>query len=113
VVGTAVGLAGWFAFVPTLQSLSGHRVDPMALPWWAIASAMVLTFVTAVVAAWWPARTVARIPVVAALSGRPPRPQPAHRFAALGAVLLGAGIILLAFAHQSRVGFILGGTLAT
>ncbi len=46
--------------------------------------------------------TVARIPIVAALSGRPPRPQPAHRFAALGGVLLGAGIVLLAFADQHR-----------
>jgi putative ABC transport system permease protein len=113
VVGTAVGLAGWFAFVPTLQSLAGHRVDPMALPWWAIAAAMVLTFVTAVVAAWWPARAVARIPVVAALSGRPPRPQPAHRFAAVGGVLLGAGIVLLYFADRRRAGFIIGGTAAT
>jgi putative ABC transport system permease protein len=112
VVGTAVGLAGWFAFVPTLQSLSGHRVDPLALPWWAIAAAMILTFVTAVVAAWWPARAVARIPVVAALSGRPPRPQPAHRFAAVGGVLLGTGIVLLAFADQRRSGFIIGGTVA-
>jgi putative ABC transport system permease protein len=112
VVGTAVGLAGWFAFVPTLQSLSGHRVDPTALPWWAIAAAMVLTFVTAVVAAWWPARAVARIPVVAALSGRPPRPQPAHRFAAVGGVLLGTGIVLLSFADQHRSGFIIGGTVA-
>jgi putative ABC transport system permease protein len=50
---------------------------------------------------------------VAALSGRPPRPQPAHRFAALGGILLGAGIVLLAFADQRRVAFIIGGTLAT
>ena len=112
VVGTAIGLAGWFAFVPTLQSLAGHRVDRLALPWWALAAAMVLTFVTAVLA------------VVAGADrgpdpdrgrpfGRPPRPQPAHRFAALGGVLLGAGIILLAFADQHRTGFILGGTVCT
>ena len=41
---------------------------------------------------------------MAALSGRPPRPQPAHRFAALGGVLLGIGLVLLAFADQRRVG---------
>jgi putative ABC transport system permease protein len=74
---------------------------------------MLLTFVTAVVAAWWPARAVARISVVAALSGRPPRPQPAHRFAALGGVLLGIGLVLLAFADKRRVGFTIGGTVAT
>jgi putative ABC transport system permease protein len=113
VMGTAIGLAGWFAFVPTLQSISEHRVDAFALPWWAIAAAMILTFVTAVAAAWWPARVVARVPVVAALSGRPPRPQPAHRFAAFGGVLLGLGLVLLAFADRRRTGFIIGGTVTT
>jgi putative ABC transport system permease protein len=113
VIGTVVGLLAWIAFVPTLQSISEHRINRFALPWWAIGAAMVLTFATAVVAAWWPARTVARIPVVAALSGRPPRPQPAHRFAALGGVSLGAGLILLAFADQRRAGFIIAGTIAT
>jgi putative ABC transport system permease protein len=113
IVGTLVGLAGWFAFVPTLRSISEHRVDPFTLPWWAIAAAMVLTFVTAVGAAWWPARTAARVSVVAALSGRPPRPQPAHRFAAMGGVLLGGGIVLLAFADQRRPSFIIGGTTLT
>ena len=112
-VGTATGLVAWFAFVPTLRSISKHRVDPFALPWWAIAAAMLLTFVTAVVAAWWPARAVTRISVVAALSGRPPRPQPAHRFAALGGILLAIGILLLAFADKHRVAFTIGGTVAT
>jgi putative ABC transport system permease protein len=113
IVGTVVGLAGWFAFVPTLRSISEHRVDPFALPWWAIGAAIVLTFVTAVAAAWWPARAAARVSIVAALSGRPPRPQPAHRFAALGGVLLGGGIVLLAVADQRRPGFIIGGTATT
>jgi putative ABC transport system permease protein len=113
IVGVLVGLGGWFAFVPTLRSISEHRVDPFALPWWAIGAAMVLTFVTAVVAAWWPARAAARLSVMAALSGRPPRPQPAHRFAALGGALLGVGILLLAFADQRRAGFIIGGTAST
>ena len=112
-VGTLIGLAGWMAFVPTLESIASHRVDRFALPWWAIGAAMVLTFLTAVLAAWWPARAVTRISVVSALSGRPPRPQPSHRFAALGGVLLGAGIVLLAFADQRRAGFIVGGTVAT
>ncbi len=38
---------------------------------------MVLAVITAVIAAWWPARAAARVPVIAALSGRPPRPSPA------------------------------------
>jgi putative ABC transport system permease protein len=113
VVGTALGLIAWFLFVPTLQSISEHRVDRFALPWWAIAVALILTLLTAVAAAWWPARAAGRISVVGALSGRPPRPQAPHRFAALGGVLLATGIILLAFADTRRVGFIITGTVTT
>src|SRR5262249_18377548 len=72
-----------------------------------------LATVTAVVAAWWPARAVARIPVVVALSGRPAPPRPAHRFAALGAVLLALGLASLFLARPTKVPFILGGVLAT
>jgi putative ABC transport system permease protein len=53
------------------------------------------------------------VPVVAALSGRPPRPQPAHRFATAGGALLAIGLVLLAFADQRRAAFIIGGTVAT
>jgi putative ABC transport system permease protein len=117
ILGGIVGLAAWFAFVPTLQSLSGHRIDPFALPWWAVAATLVLAGLTAVVAAWWPARAIARTSVVHALSGRPSRPQPAHRFATAGAVLVGAGLALLFFSdHDSesrRVLFIILGTLIT
>jgi len=113
VTGTVVGLAAWFAFAPELQSTAARRVDRLALPWWAVIAAALLTVATAVVAAWWPARYVARVSAVAALSGRPPRPQPAHRFAALGAVGLATGLVLLAFADQHRAPFIIIGTVVT
>jgi putative ABC transport system permease protein len=113
VVGALLGLAAWLVFAPLMQSIVEHRIDRFALPWWAVAATLVLAFVTAVVAAWWPARSAARMPIVAALSGRPPRPQPAHRFAAAGGILLGTGIVLLAFADQRRQGFIIAGTIVT
>jgi putative ABC transport system permease protein len=113
IVGTAVGLAAWFALIPTIESIAEHRIDAFALPWWAIGAAMALTVVTALFAAWWPARVVSKISAIAALSGRPPRPQPAHRFAAVGGALLATGLVLLAFADLHRVGFILGGTVTT
>jgi putative ABC transport system permease protein len=115
VAGTAVGLIGWMAFLPHLETVVGHRIDRFAIPWWAIAMSMLLALATAVVAAWWPARSAARIPIVAALSGRPPRPQPAHRFAALGSVLLATGLTLLAFADQKtpRPLLIISGIVAT
>lgn len=113
VVGAVLGLVVWFAFAPLMQSIVEHRINRFALPWWAVAATLVLAFFTAVIAAWWPARSAARMPIVAALSGRPPRPQPAHRFAAAGGLLLGTGIVLLAFADKRRQGFIIGGTVAT
>ena len=116
-LGGVTGLAAWFAFAPVLQSLSGHRVDRFSLPWWAVAATLVLAALTAVAAAWWPARAVARTSVVAALSGRPSRPQPAHRFAAAGAALTAGGLVLLFFSdHRTehhRTWFIVIGTLLT
>jgi putative ABC transport system permease protein len=111
--GAAVGVAGWAALGPVLEPLLNHRVDRLNLPWTALLVAVLLATVTAVVAAWWPARAAARIPVVAALSARPAPPRPAHRFAALGAVLLAAGLTALYLAQQSKVPYILGGVLAT
>jgi putative ABC transport system permease protein len=112
-IGTTVGLAGWFAFSPRLERLAEHRIDRFQLPWWAIGVAMLLAVATAVAAAWWPARSAARIPIVAALSARPARPRPAHRFAALGALLLLAGLGLIVESHQNRPPLIITGIVAT
>jgi putative ABC transport system permease protein len=113
VTGSALGLGLWLGFAPRLESLIGRRVDRFDLPWWAIGAAMLLAVLTALGAGWWPARASARVSIVAALSGRPPRPQPAHRFAALGAVLLAAGLGLLVLSHQRRPVFIVIGIVAT
>jgi putative ABC transport system permease protein len=112
VVGASIGLVGWIAFAPGLERIAEHRIDRFHLPWWAIVMAMVLAVVTALAAAWWPARAAARIPVVAALSGRPPRPQPAHRLAALGGFLLAAGLAMLGLSHQRIALLIVAGIVA-
>lgn len=115
--GGVVGLGAWAAFAPTLQSLSGHRIDFLSLPWAALAASLLLAAVTAVAAAWWPARSVARTSIVAALSGRPADPRPAHRFALAGAVVLGAGLAFLWFSNHgspdNRPLFIILGTFAS
>jgi len=110
--GAAVGLAGWIAFAPRLERIAEHRIDRFNLPWWAIGIAILLAIVTAVAAAWWPARAAARVSIVAALSGRPARPQPAHRFAAAGALVAAVGIGLLILAHQKRPPLIVTGISA-
>ena len=97
-IGAVVGFLGWIAYVPHLQTSAGHRIDALNLPWWAIGTAMALAVVTAIAAARRPARSVARMPVVAALSGRPALPKAAHRSAVPGITLLVVGPCLLAFA---------------
>jgi putative ABC transport system permease protein len=94
--GTVIGLAAWFAYAPHLQAFTAHTVDPLNLPWWVIIITMVLGVVTATAAAVRPARAAARIPVLAALSGRRPQPQAVRRPAKLGAGLLVAGVFFLA-----------------
>jgi putative ABC transport system permease protein len=97
VLGAIAGFAAWFAYVPSLQADTGHVVDATNLPWWAIAVAIVLAIGTAIVAARRPARAVARVPVVAALSGRPAPPKAVHRSAGPGLILLVAGVLALVF----------------
>jgi putative ABC transport system permease protein len=111
-IGAGAGVAGWLLLTGRVETLVNHRIDRFDLPWWAIGAAMLLAVVAAVLAAWWPARVASRVAVIAALSGRPPRPKPAHRLAAAGAVLLAAGTALVAFSKHTRPPFIVGGTIA-
>jgi putative ABC transport system permease protein len=66
-----------------------------------MAAAAFMAVITALAAAWWPARSLSKMSVMAALSGRPPRPRPARRFAALGCGLLVAGVIGLVLANPA------------
>jgi len=95
--GAVLGFAAWFAYVPALQQAVGHVVDAANLPWWAFATGAVLAVATSVLASRRPAKTIARVPVVAALSGRPALPKPAHRSAVPGVIVFAAGVACLAF----------------
>jgi putative ABC transport system permease protein len=96
-VGAIIGFAVWIAYAPRLATSAHHAVSWMHLPWWAIAATLVLAIVTAVLAAQRPARAVARVSTVSALSGRPAPPRPVHRTALPGLGLLVLGPVLLAF----------------
>jgi putative ABC transport system permease protein len=96
--GTALGLAAWFAYAPALQRAADHAVDPASLPWWAIAIGAVLAIVTSVLASRNPAKAMAAVPVVAALSGRPAPPKAVHRSALPGVIAFAVGLACLAFA---------------
>jgi putative ABC transport system permease protein len=97
VIGAVLGFAAWFAYVPSLQTDTAHRIGPLNLPWWTIAAGVALAAVTSVLAARQPARAMARVPVVAALSGRPAAPKGVRRSALPGVALVIAGVICLLF----------------
>jgi putative ABC transport system permease protein len=111
--GTIAGLALWIVGAPTLESAIGHRVDRLDLPWGLIGVTVVLAILAATAAAWWPGRTVARLPVVLALSGRPPKPRPARHAAVAAVVLIAIGITCLALSGRDRPPLIVGGIVAT
>jgi putative ABC transport system permease protein len=102
VVGTAAGLLLWVAVAGAVEPAAGHRIDRFDVPWWVIAAGMVLAVWTATAASWWPARAVSRLPVVAALSGRPPAPRPAHRSALLAGALVGLGTVAIWWSDPNR-----------
>ena len=96
--GAVLGLAAWFAYAPTLQQDTGHVVDAAHLPWWAFAIGIVLAIATSALASRRPAKTMAAVPVVTALSGRPAPPKAARRSALPGLIVFAVGLACLASA---------------
>jgi putative ABC transport system permease protein len=113
VIGTAVGLVAWVVFAPTLESAVDHRIDRLSLPWWLIVTTALAAILAATAAAWWPGRAVARLPVVTALSGRPPRPRPARHSALAAAGLIAIGMGCLAVSDRKTELLIVVGIVAT
>jgi putative ABC transport system permease protein len=112
VIGTIAGLALWFALAPTLETPIDRRIDRFDLPWGLIVAAGLLAIAGASAAAWWPARAIARLPIVLTLSGRPPRPRPARHSAIAAAALIAIGIGCLALSHRERPLLVIAGLLA-
>jgi putative ABC transport system permease protein len=113
VMGTIAGLGLWLVFAPMLESAVDHRIDRLSLPWVLIAMAGLVAIAGATAAAWWPGRTVARLPVLLALSGRPPKPRPARHSAIAAAALIAVGIGCLALSDRDSPQLIIAGLLAT
>jgi putative ABC transport system permease protein len=112
-IGCTVGAAAWFAFAGLMEEPVGHRIDRGNVPWWAIGVDIALTVGAATLAAWWPARVVARVPVVRALSGRPARARPVRQSAMTAGLLLGVGLTCLALSVNSFYLMLATGTVAT
>jgi len=100
--GAVLGLAVWLAYRPELQSSAHHLIGPFQLPWVVIGPAIALAVVATYFAASRPARAVTRIPIVAALSGRPAPPKQVHRSAVPGVVLFVIAAALLSYSGSSN-----------
>ena len=104
VSGALVAFTAWIVSVPALEKAIARRLDLFDIPWWVVIAGSLLAVTAAVAAAWWPARTIARLPVMSALSGRPPRPRRARNSAVAALVLLAGGVVCLVFATRSVEG---------
>lgn len=98
VLGAPVGLGLWALYRPHLQSSSHHVIGLWHLPYTDLAIAVVLAFLTPVLASIRPAREVARQPILRALEGRPPTPAPVARSATPGVVSVVVGFLVLGYA---------------
>ncbi len=96
-IGFALGLAAWLAYRPTVETDAHHLIGTFQLPWTVIVVALALAVIATFIAAARPARAIARIPVVTALSGRPAPPKQVHRSALPGLVMLAAAFALFVY----------------
>ena len=102
VLGAAVGVLGWIAVRPSIESSADHRLGRLDLPWGIVGITMLLGLLTGTLAAWWPARTAGRVPVMTALSGRPPQPRALRRPVLLAIAIIAAGMGAIAEAGPTR-----------
>jgi putative ABC transport system permease protein len=104
VLGGAIGIGAWIPYAPYFGTHADHYVPWTNLPWWLIGVAMALAVMTAILASRQPARAVADVPVVAALSGRPVEPKQSRRSPRPGLAVLAVGIVLLVFSGGTNGG---------
>ncbi len=107
VIGAVLGLIGWLAYRPVLESDAHHLIGAFALPWNVILPAMALAVIASYFAASRPARSITRVPIMTALSGRPAPPKQVHRTAVPGIAFLVAAFALLTYSGSTTGG---GGT---
>jgi putative ABC transport system permease protein len=110
ILGTVLGIAGWFAYRPSLEQSSHHLIAPWGIPWTVVVLAILLAILATFFAASRPARSVTRVPVVAALSGRPAPPRQVHRSAIPGIVFLVIAFLLLGYSGGTNNGAGSGGS---
>jgi putative ABC transport system permease protein len=104
VLGLGLGLVLWLAYRPHNEQSAHHVIGQFALPWHVIVPAMLLAVVATFFAAGYPARAITRVPVVAALAGRPAPPRQIHRSLVPGVVALVLGFVMFSLSGAAGNG---------
>jgi len=96
VAGAVLGFLAWLAYRPQAENGAHHLMGVFQLPWAVIGISMALAIIATYFAASRPAKTIARVPVVAALAGRPPAPKKTRHLAIpIGLCFLVGAFLLL------------------
>jgi putative ABC transport system permease protein len=110
-LGSVLGFVAWLLYRPSLEQSAHHLIGVWALPWLVVTAAIVLAIVATYLAAARPARSVTKISIMAALSGRPAAPRRIHRSAVPGIVFLVIAFLLLGYSGGTNGGTGSGGSL--
>jgi putative ABC transport system permease protein len=100
-LGTVIGIAAWLAYRPRVEASAHHVIAPFALPWTVIGLAIGLAVLATWFAASRPAKAMARVPVVTALSGRPAPPKRVRRSAIPGLICIVVAFVVLGMSGAS------------
>jgi putative ABC transport system permease protein len=93
VAGLVLGFLVWIAYRPQAENSAHHLMGTFQLPWTVIGISMGLAIVATYFAASRPAKAIAKVPIVAALAGRPPALKKTRHLA----IPIGLGFLVVAF----------------
>ncbi len=110
-LGSVLGFAAWLLYRPSLERSAHHLIGVWALPWLVVTAAIVLALVATYLAAAGPARSVKKVSITAALSGRPAPPRQIRRSAVPGIVFGVIAFLLLGYSGGTNGGTGSGGSL--
>jgi putative ABC transport system permease protein len=105
IAGAVLGFLAWLAYRPQAENSAHHVMGVLQLPWMVIGISMALAIIATYFAASRPAKTIAKVPVVAALAGRPPAPKKTRHLAIpVGLCFLVGAFLLLGAAGATAGG---------
>ena len=104
IAGAALGFLAWLAYRPQAENSAHHVMGVFQLPWTVIGISMALAIIATYFAASRPAKTIAKVPVVAALAGRPPAPKKTRHLAIPVGLCFLVGAFLLLGAAGATAG---------